>query len=301
MFLSICCITYNHESYIAQAIEGFLMQQTNFDFEIIIGEDHSTDKTVDIIKSYQGKYPNKIRLIHSPHNVGMSANFIRTLNASNAKYIALCDGDDYWTNPHKLQKQVDFLEQHSDYFLCAHRTKKYFQETQEYFVEQDELFIENKNRDISINNFLNPFILNMNSVVFRNSFNFSKTPKNGFKDIFLFAIILSKGKGLCLNEIMSVYRIHSKSIWAMKDKLELYKANSQTAYFMKRYFKNRYDSISDFTWDTLRGYLEELYNIKGTKREVIKTFVRLCLCFYNRLTPWQRKQEKSRFIKYLFS
>ena len=106
--VSIASITYNHEKFIAQAIDSFLMQETDFDFEIIIGEDCSTDDTLKIIKEYKAKYPDIIKLITSESNVGMMTNFIRTLEACSGKYIALCEGDDYWTDTLKLQKQVNF-------------------------------------------------------------------------------------------------------------------------------------------------------------------------------------------------
>ena len=113
--LSVCMITYNHENYVAQAIEGALMQKTSFDVELVIGEDCSTDGTRGIVFDYAKKYPEIVRIITSEKNVGAMQNFIRTLNACQGKYIALCEGDDYWTDPLKLQKQVDFLEANSEY------------------------------------------------------------------------------------------------------------------------------------------------------------------------------------------
>lgn len=115
--VSVCCITYNHGQYISQSIEGFLIQKTNFPFEIIIGEDKSQDDTHDICLRYAACYPSRIRLLHREHNLGMLPNFFETLKSCNGKYIALCEGDDYWIDPYKLQKQVDFLEANSEYGL----------------------------------------------------------------------------------------------------------------------------------------------------------------------------------------
>jgi len=117
--VSILTITYNHELFIAQAIDGFLIQETNFDFEIVIGEDCSTDNTRKIIEEYQKKYPTKIKLLPSNTNLGIEANFYRTMQACNGKYIAICDGDDYWTDKNKLQLQVDFLENNKEYGTVA--------------------------------------------------------------------------------------------------------------------------------------------------------------------------------------
>ena len=116
--LSVCMITSNHNPYIAQAIEGILIQKATFHFELIIGEDYSTDNTRTICEKYAKEYPEIIKLLPGFHkNLGMKNNFLRTYQSCNGKYIAICEGDDYWTNPYKLQKQVDFLEHNPDYGL----------------------------------------------------------------------------------------------------------------------------------------------------------------------------------------
>jgi glycosyltransferase involved in cell wall biosynthesis len=115
--VSIKMITYNHAPYIAQAIEGVLQQKTTFPFELVIGEDCSTDGTREIVFEYQKKYPNIIRVITSEKNVGMKRNGLRVLKACHGKYIAFCEGDDYWQHPLKLQKQADYLENHPEYGL----------------------------------------------------------------------------------------------------------------------------------------------------------------------------------------
>ncbi len=107
-------ITYNHASFIAQAIEGVMLQKTSYPFELIIGEDCSTDETRKIAFEYQKKYPDVVRVITSEKNVGMKANGLRTLKACRGAYIAFCEGDDYWQHPHKLQLQAAYLEQHPD-------------------------------------------------------------------------------------------------------------------------------------------------------------------------------------------
>jgi glycosyltransferase involved in cell wall biosynthesis len=115
--VSVHMITYNHKPYIAQAIEGALRQQTSFPYEIVIGEDCSTDGTRAIVFDYHRRYPEAVRPVTSDHNVGAFANATRAYAECRGKYVAYCDGDDYWHNPHKLQMQVDFLEAHPDYGL----------------------------------------------------------------------------------------------------------------------------------------------------------------------------------------
>jgi glycosyltransferase involved in cell wall biosynthesis len=107
-------ITYNHAPYIAQAIEGVLKQKVNFPIELVIGEDCSTDGTREIVFEYQKKYPDIIRVITSDKNVGGKKNSYRTMKACRGKYIAFCEGDDYWHHPSKLQKQVDYMESHPE-------------------------------------------------------------------------------------------------------------------------------------------------------------------------------------------
>lgn len=127
VMVSISCITYNHEKYIADAIEGFLMQKTNFEYEILIHDDASTDRTPEIIREYQKKYPDIIKPILQSENkmskgvrrVGYRYNVTR----AQGKYIAVCEGDDFWTSEHKLQKQVDFMESHPECTMCFHAAK----------------------------------------------------------------------------------------------------------------------------------------------------------------------------------
>ena len=119
--VSVKMSTYNHKPYIAQAIEGVVMQETSFPFELIIGEDCSTDGTREIVMEYQKRHPEITRVITSEHNVGMRRNGLRMSKACRGKYIAWCEGDDYWTHQKKLQKQVDILESQPEVVMVAHR------------------------------------------------------------------------------------------------------------------------------------------------------------------------------------
>lgn len=112
--VSVGMITYNHEKYIGRAIEGVVLQQRPFPVELIIGEDCSTDKTREIVFQYQQRHPDLIRMITSEKNVGMRTNGLRTYAAARGKYLAFCEGDDYWHDPEKLQRQVDYLEGHPE-------------------------------------------------------------------------------------------------------------------------------------------------------------------------------------------
>ena len=116
--VTVCLITYNHAPFVAQAIDGILRQRVGFPWELVIADDCSTDGTREILLEYQRTHPELIRLILQPTNVGAARNWHELLGAPRGRYIAYCEGDDYWTDEFKLQKQIDFLEQHSDYVLC---------------------------------------------------------------------------------------------------------------------------------------------------------------------------------------
>jgi glycosyltransferase involved in cell wall biosynthesis len=117
--ISVCIITFNQENYISGALDSILMQKCSYPFELIIGEDCSTDRTRQICEDYAKKY-HEIKLLDSSGNLGMTANFYRTISAATGKYIALCEGDDFWTDPLKLEKQVRFLVQHPEYgMICT--------------------------------------------------------------------------------------------------------------------------------------------------------------------------------------
>ncbi len=120
LLVSVRVAAYNHEKYIAQCIEGILMQKTDFPFEVVIGEDCSPDRTREIVLAYQKKYPDQIKVVLSEQNLGGARNLLRIQQACRGKYHAMCEGDDYWIDPLKLQKQADFLETHPDISYCFH-------------------------------------------------------------------------------------------------------------------------------------------------------------------------------------
>ena len=127
--VSICCITYNHAQFIRKCLDGFLMQETNFPIEILIHDDCSTDGTTEIIREYEAKYPDLIFPLYEEENQyqqGKAAEIdFYNYRRARGKYIAYCEGDDYWTDPQKLQKQVDFMEANPEYSVCFHDFQKY--------------------------------------------------------------------------------------------------------------------------------------------------------------------------------
>lgn len=207
----ILMITYNHEKYIAQAIEGIITQKANFKYKLIIGEDCSTDKTRVICKKYQNLYPDKICLKLPEKNLGMNTNFVSNVQLCDSKYIAICEGDDYWTDPYKLQKQVDFLETNEDYVLI-HTGANQLVDTKEKKKQVDcSISLESVNSLIQDN-----YVITLTSM-FRVPQDliipkwFNSLP---FGDWSLWLLLLKDGgKVKYINDVTGVYRINEQGVW----------------------------------------------------------------------------------------
>lgn len=212
--VSVCCYTYNHENYIREALDGFLMQKTNFPFEILIHDDASSDETAGIIRMYQEKYPDLIKAVYQTENqYSQGKRFLPFLfKMAQGKYIALCEGDDYWTDPLKLQKQVDFLESHPECSLCCHRVlrKSEFLHEKDYLhpkYDTDQIFTKDR--------MYGRYILQTCTLVFRNIQvdEFSKFyPEFKVGDYPLFYFYAQLGHIGYLHDVMAVYRIHKNGV-----------------------------------------------------------------------------------------
>lgn len=221
--VSVCIQTYQHVSYIRQCLDSILMQQTDFPFEVLLGEDASTDGTREVCIEYANLYPNKIRLFlhHRANNIYIGGqptgrfNFLYNIHSARGKYIALCEGDDYWTDSLKLQKQVDFLEHHKEYNLCFHKVQRIQKGKDEYVVKDvPTCYYDGKFIDlIRTYNFIST-----PSMVFRNNIEipnwFSKLP---FGDLGIVFLLSRKGKMQAMNDVMAVYRLHNEGLWSGKN------------------------------------------------------------------------------------
>ena len=201
--VSVCMITYNHEAYIRQAIESVLSQKTGYEFELVIGEDCSTDTTRAICEEYAGTQI-RISLLPSVNNLGLMPNFIRTMQACRGRYIAFCEGDDYWTDPLKLQKQVEFLESNSSYAGCAHQSM--------VLVDNNEsrLFRQQVPTEIAVTDLIGLRLFHTASVVFRSSVLelIYKAPPVISGDRLVNFCIAFSGKYRFFDDCMCVYRLH---------------------------------------------------------------------------------------------
>jgi len=226
IMVSICCITYNHERYIKDAIEGFLMQKTNFKYEILIYDDASTDDTANIIREYEKRFPGLIKPIYQEENQyskGVKVDMEYNLKRAKGKYIALCEGDDYWTNPYKLQKQVNFLEKNQKFSMCFHTVKKVDENKNilHYYKGFDPRGKKVKNlKDIITENYIPTC-----SVVFRNHLiNYSDyevlSNRLFFGDWVIHILNAKEGPIYYFNEDMAVYRVTSTGVTKSTDTIK---------------------------------------------------------------------------------
>lgn len=212
IIVSVICRTYNHEQFIKRTLEGILNQVTNFDFEIIIGDDASKDQTTEIIETYQRKYPGKIVLMKNKTNIGSVMNLANITKKIKGKYVAVCDGDDYWIDPYKLTKQVDFLEQNKDYNICFHSIA--FSQKNNPNIELSKSVEDTT----TFNELVQDNYIYMSSVMYKwiypngldeQNFNFDSLPA----DWQLHLQHANFGKIKFLDDVMAVYNIHDNGMW----------------------------------------------------------------------------------------
>jgi glycosyltransferase involved in cell wall biosynthesis len=226
--VSIIYHTYNHALFVNDAIEGFLKQKTDYSFEILIHDDASNDGTAEIIREFEQKNPELIKSIIQKENQfskGIRPWISYLFPLARGKYIAVCDGDDYWTDPLKLQKQVGFLEGNPEYSMCFHRVKVIAPAHLKY---KETLFSHLEDRDYSGKEILQNWTIPNSSVVFRSEFKdvmyeLVKKPAFMYFDILLYLNLAEFGKIRCINQPMGIYRIHDQglSIIETNDKKEL--------------------------------------------------------------------------------
>ena len=252
--VSVCIMTYNHVNYIKDCLDGILMQITNFDFEILLGEDNSYDGTREICVEYAQKYPDKIRLFlhHRENNIKINGsptgrfNFLYNLYSAGGKYIALCEGDDYWTDPYKLQKQVNFLEGNEEYGMCAHDVKTIYED--DWKAEKTNRFNKPIDNATFVDLIDNHFIPT-NSLIFRNHLikkwpEWLSSPNIISGDIPLELMLAFHGKLKYFFDEMAVKRINEGGVTADKSRKLKYKHFKFEMYCnLNHYTKKKYKKI----------------------------------------------------------
>jgi len=254
--VSVCLITYNHELYIKEALESILNQKTDFAYEIIISNDLSSDKTAEIVAGYTQKHP-QIKFIGTDKLLGVTGNWTKCINAARGEFVAIIEGDDYWTCEDKLQKQFDLMKRDSSYSFCFHKLKMKFERDyeQEQYLNQDL-----EERDYSIEDVItHKWFIGTCSIFFRKSC-LPEIPDwvKGLQAIDkpLQLMLASKGKIGFVNEYMGVWRVHNSGIsqvqWLGKERT-FEKSQIKTLKKFNNYSGKEYYAI-------IAGKLFKLYN-----------------------------------------
>ena len=227
ILVSINCITYNQENYIIDALDSFLMQKTNFKYEILIHDDASTDRTPEVIKEYMKRYPDIIKPLFQTENQYQKGVMVHLLNIDRAKgkYIANCEGDDYWTDPLKLQKQVDYMEKHPECSLCVHAG--FIVNTSKKVVSGSRP--SKKNRNFSVEEVIegDGGLFLTNSMFYRTKDTIDRpryyeiSPK--LTDYPLVIYLSLQGNVYYMNEFMSAYRVGDSTSWTSNNYLNIRK------------------------------------------------------------------------------
>ena len=270
--ISILVLAHNVEKYIPKALESILEQKVNFNYEILIGDDCSTDGTKKIIQKYQKKYPKKITLYLINLNRGNAFNFANLQRNAKGTYFTVLDGDDYWIDKNKLQKQIDFLDSNHDFTVCGHNSYFLYQEKN---GEMERIYDQKKDKSnftFICNNFENLLLggkcpyMHTSSLIYRKGsgqdIDFEKW-KNGYYrgDLIRTLFYGEKGKVKYLNEAMSVYRIHTNGIYTRLGSLEKEIRHIEFFLYHKKHtFKNKYND--EFNTVILKQY-NELNNLSN--------------------------------------
>lgn len=285
--LSVCLITYNHARFIKQALEGALIQQCNFDFEIVVGNDCSTDGTTEIVQEYASLYPGKVRINHYEKNVGMTENWRRSINACRGEYIALLEGDDYWNDPLKLQKQVDILGNDPHLSFTCHDAETIFEEG---VPAIDYLSHPGISRQYSLAEILDwrgRFFIPTASVVFRRkmlpAFPTWVNRKLKCIDIVVEYMLAANGPCLYINEKMGKYRIHGGGVSQIN-----WLGREHVFEFDIIYILRLFNIYSGYKFKTpLDNRIEWLYSELLKKNDLNSKAYRRALFSLVRINPWR--------------
>lgn len=259
MKLSICCITYNQAEFIRQSLDSFLEQRTDFSFEIVVGDDASTDSTPEILKEYAEKHPQLIRLLLRKENIGMVANFVDTIKSCKGQYIALCEGDDYWIYNGKLQQQVEYLDSHPEFSICFHKARIEFSGVTPY--EFPDINRDTPGRT-GFSDLIKGNFIHTPTCVFRNG-QFGQYPEAfltlGMGDWPLHLLNTLSGDAGFFDQEWAVYRVSAKGLWSLKKEIQRFE-QSVAAYdvFLKVFGERHKKEVSRARAGYAR-YLLKLY------------------------------------------
>ena len=307
IMVSIHCITYNQSKFIGQCIDSFMMQNCNFDIEVLIHDDCSTDGTKEIVEEYAKKYPNIIKPFfeeEKQYSKGRLIDVIRKLyNNCKGTYVALCEGDDYWTDPYKLQKQVDFLEAHPEYSGCFHPVKVHWEngKTQDSVYPTKEMIKDKK--FITKDDLLKMNYIQTNSVVYRWLFdvkNMQELIPDGILpgDWYLHLLFAQYGNIAYLPDVMAVYRKHNGGIW-FDEKNRILKYGLENLKFYYCVWKNFANSSEEYLNIYVLPLLKATFEIylKNSQFDKLKMVIENYSDLLNKI-DFSSEKEKKKYKKY---
>lgn len=264
--VSIVCITYNHEKMIERALQGFVNQKTDFVFEAIIADDCSTDRAPEIIRKYEKEYPSIIKPILRDQNIGSLPNYCDAVSKASGQYLAICDGDDYWTDEYKLAKQVEFLDTHPDYSMCCHPfVQTYLDKSSPDVIISpwDIVSPEAKERGyLTVSDFfpINP--VGSLTAVYRWEL-VRELPKwmERYKvaDLVMHLLHADKGKVGVLEDVMGVYQRHAGGVWFQNDTIE----------HQRKIAVDYANFLTDIDWQFGKKYTDAISPCKGAPLRIL--------------------------------
>ena len=265
--VSVIMITYLHDKYITDAIKGVINQRCYFNVELIIADDNSPGQTKTVVDNFlkESNVPKNIKVTYKKHTVnkGANRNYLWAVNGAKGNYIANCEGDDYWTDPLKLQKQVDFLEKNEDYVMCFTRFQTKNETTGVFRQDNNGHYFSEINKvvDFDFEKFYKGWHIGTQTVLFKNNpsimNNFSKY--NQPRDVTLYTELLKLGKGACLKDITAVYRITGQGVYTSIDKKGQIKKGAEVYQDIFTINKNNYYLKLKYR-KFLKPYLKQLLN-----------------------------------------
>lgn len=287
LMVTIRCITYNHEPYIRQCLEGFVMQKTNFRFEAIVHDDASTDGTADIIREFADKYPGIIKPIFETENLYSKhdGSIRRIMDAhTHGKYVAICEGDDYWTDPLKLQKQVDFMEGHPDHSLCGTNGIIKFQG----YDKKERLFNQiKKSKELFPKDIIGHWLLPTAGILFKKEIynNYPDWTKKIYSgDLILLLLSMNQGRIFAFSDVCCVYRRDitnksSVSINVRKTKSREFVRNQHILLYSEfnNYTEGKYNV---YIQPLIERYADEAKVYKALNKSIIHGFICNPLVFF---------------------
>ena len=241
LMVTVNCLVYNHEPFLRQCLDGFVMQKTTFKFEVIVHDDASTDRSADIIREYAERYPNIIRPVFEKENQyskGVTRELLHIffLPKCSSKYIAYCEGDDYWTDPLKLQTQVDFMERHPEYSICSHQNDIYEERKKKVIFDKSfskVLYKREENDEYYEYSYFDGWFTHPLTCMYRNEMRLWNIPSEKypfFRDTVFFYYLLKERKGALLKKSMAVYRVHDGGIYSGTSMIVNCKTNIDNLY-----------------------------------------------------------------------